>query len=112
MFTCRNYKIWDLTPASTAKVNNPLAANTWQIVDKVRAPATKGQYVLRWRWDVEQNPQVGHSTAGPEPHAISDRSFQLLRTNLTTRSGATVRTSLWCEEGLTHFSRSVAAAHA
>ena len=30
----------------------------WVIVDRVRAPAAKGDYVLRWRWDAEQNPQV------------------------------------------------------
>ena len=28
------------------------------MVDKVRAPAERGEWVLRWRWDVEQNPQV------------------------------------------------------
>lgn len=35
-----------------------LAADTWQIVDQVRAPRTAGEYVLRWRWDTEQNPQI------------------------------------------------------
>lgn len=35
-----------------------LAADTWQIVDQVLAPDTPGEYVLRWRWDVEQNPQI------------------------------------------------------
>ena len=30
----------------------------WVIVDRVRAPAARGEYVLRWRWDVEQNPQI------------------------------------------------------
>jgi len=28
------------------------------MVDKVRAPTVRGEWVLRWRWDVEQNPQV------------------------------------------------------
>ena len=28
------------------------------MVDKVRAPTERGEWVLRWRWDVEQNPQV------------------------------------------------------
>ena len=51
-------QIWDLTPASTAKAGNPLAAMTWEIVDTVRAPAEAGDFVLRWRWDVEQNPQI------------------------------------------------------
>ena len=30
----------------------------WVIVDQVRAPASAGEYVLRWRWDTEQNPQI------------------------------------------------------
>ena len=34
------------------------AMNTWVIVDEVQVPAEKGDYVLRWRWDTEQNPQV------------------------------------------------------
>jgi hypothetical protein len=28
------------------------------MVDTVRAPAKRGDYVMRWRWDTEQNPQV------------------------------------------------------
>ena len=51
-------QVWDLTPEKTARAGNPLAADTWQIVDRVRAPAARGDYVLRWRWDVEQNPQI------------------------------------------------------
>ena len=42
--------------------NNPKppspAALTWVMVDRVRAPAARGEYVLRWRWDAEQNPQI------------------------------------------------------
>ena len=33
-------------------------SDTWVMVDTVRAPAARGEYVLRWRWDTEQNPQV------------------------------------------------------
>jgi len=33
-------------------------ADDWIIVDKVQVPQTKGDFVLRWRWDTEQNPQV------------------------------------------------------
>ena len=28
------------------------------IVDRLKVPAAKGEYVLRWRWDVEQNSQI------------------------------------------------------
>lgn len=50
------------------------------VVDKVRVPARAGRYVLSWRWDAEQTPQVwgncalvdivdrgskGHSNSGP-----------------------------------------------
>ena len=37
---------------------DPKAAPTWMIVDQVRAPAVAGEYVLRWRWDTEQNSQI------------------------------------------------------
>ena len=30
----------------------------WAIVDHVQVPATTGDFVLRWRWDTEQNPQI------------------------------------------------------
>jgi len=30
----------------------------WAIVDKVQLPNITGDYVLRWRWDTEQNPQI------------------------------------------------------
>jgi len=30
----------------------------WAIVDKVQVPKTTGDFVLRWRWDTEQNPQI------------------------------------------------------
>ena len=33
-------------------------ALVWVMVDTVKAPTERGEYVLRWRWDVEQNPQV------------------------------------------------------
>ena len=28
------------------------------IVDELRVPSTLGKFVLRWRWDTEQNPQI------------------------------------------------------
>jgi hypothetical protein len=34
------------------------AADDWAIVDTVRVPSTTGEFVLRWRWDTEQNPQI------------------------------------------------------
>lgn len=33
-------------------------ADDWVIVDHLVVPATPGEYVLRFRWDTEQNPQV------------------------------------------------------
>lgn len=33
-------------------------ADDWVIVDRVRVPSTAGEFVLRWRWDTEQNPQI------------------------------------------------------
>lgn len=30
----------------------------WSIIDHVRVPSTPGDYLLRWRWDAEQGPQV------------------------------------------------------
>ena len=47
-------QVWNLKGPDTSG----LAADTWQIVDAVRAPAAAGEYVLRWRWDAEQNPQI------------------------------------------------------
>ena len=34
------------------------AADDWAIVDTLRVPSRTGRYVLRWRWDTEQNPQI------------------------------------------------------
>merc|ERR1712039_692805 len=30
----------------------------WTIVDRVQVPEVSGDFVLRWRWDTEQTPQV------------------------------------------------------
>jgi hypothetical protein len=30
----------------------------WQLVDKVKVPEEKGEYLLSWRWDCENSPQV------------------------------------------------------
>ena len=30
----------------------------WAIVDQVQVPNTTGDFVLRWRWDAEQTPQI------------------------------------------------------
>ena len=32
--------------------------NMWAIVDGLRVPGVVGDFVLRWRWDTEQNPQI------------------------------------------------------
>lgn len=34
------------------------ARDMWSIVDRVRLPQVSGDFVLRWRWDTEQNPQI------------------------------------------------------
>lgn len=47
-------QVWNLKGPETSG----LAADTWQIVDNVRAPDIAGDYILRWRWDVEANPQI------------------------------------------------------
>jgi len=39
------------------KVGTP-EADDWVIIDRVAVPTTPGDYVLRWRWDTEHNPQV------------------------------------------------------
>lgn len=43
---------------SGEKMEPKEAMNTWVIVDHVKVPTSKGEYVLRWRWDVEQNSQI------------------------------------------------------
>ena len=43
---------------SGEKMQPAEAMNTWAIVDRVKVPLEKGSYVLRWRWDVEQNSQI------------------------------------------------------
>ena len=30
----------------------------WAIIDQVQVPNITGDFVLRWRWDTEQNPQI------------------------------------------------------
>eukprot|EP00326_Haptolina_ericina_P000681 CAMPEP_0181207818 /NCGR_PEP_ID=MMETSP1096-20121128/21792_1 /TAXON_ID=156174 ORGANISM="Chrysochromulina ericina, Strain CCMP281" /NCGR_SAMPLE_ID=MMETSP1096 /ASSEMBLY_ACC=CAM_ASM_000453 /LENGTH=374 /DNA_ID=CAMNT_0023298851 /DNA_START=49 /DNA_END=1173 /DNA_ORIENTATION=+ len=47
-------QLWDLGPGTEP----PEAMNTWVIIDHLKVPAAKGEYVLRWRWDVEQNSQI------------------------------------------------------
>ena len=49
-------QIWNR--AGTQGKREQEQADDWVIVDTVKAPATPGEYVLRWRWDTEQNPQV------------------------------------------------------
>eukprot|EP00040_Diaphanoeca_grandis_P033904 m.208537 g.208537 ORF g.208537 m.208537 type:complete len:374 (+) comp33010_c0_seq1:86-1207(+) len=46
-------QVWDLRPPKAG-----LAADVWVIVDRLQVPNLTGAYVLRWRWDVEQNPQI------------------------------------------------------
>jgi len=38
----------------------------WMLVDKVKVPKTPGKYVLSFRWDCEQTPQVWNSCADIE----------------------------------------------
>lgn len=47
-------QLWD----DGTNMQDPKSMNTWVLVDHVAVPATKGEYILRWRWDAEQNPQI------------------------------------------------------
>jgi lytic starch monooxygenase len=47
-------QLWD----DGANMADPKSMNTWVLVDEVAVPAAKGEYVLRFRWDAEQNPQI------------------------------------------------------
>lgn len=44
-------QLWNNTPTGPER-------DMWSIVDRVRISSIPGEYVLRWRWDAEQNPQV------------------------------------------------------
>ena len=35
-----------------------MSEHMWAILDEVQLPQVTGDYVLRWRWDTEQNPQI------------------------------------------------------
>ncbi len=39
------------------KAKKGIDAN-WNIVDEVIAPSENGEYILQWRWDNEQTPQI------------------------------------------------------
>eukprot|EP00937_MAST-01D_sp_MAST-1D-sp2_P005951 g5951.t1 len=55
-------QLWD----QGANTHPAEAMNTWVIVDRLHVPARKGRYVLRWRWDVEQNSQIWSHCADVE----------------------------------------------
>ena len=44
--------------SGTGATDATKGAYQWVIVDKVTAPAKEGNYVLQWRWDNEQTPQI------------------------------------------------------
>jgi len=39
-------------------LTNYICVPRWAIVDEVHVPNVTGDFVLRWRWDTEQNPQI------------------------------------------------------
>ena len=55
----------------------------WNIADEVFAPAEDGEYILQWRWDNEQTPQVWTTCAdivvcdGCEPKEKSETSDEM-----------------------------------
>jgi hypothetical protein len=48
-----------------APFGNRQARNMWAIVDELQVPNITGNFVLRWRWDTEQVPQIWTHCAGP-----------------------------------------------
>jgi hypothetical protein len=48
----------------------------WHITDKVYAPSEEGEYILQWRWDNEQTPQIWTTCADirvvPEGQALKN----------------------------------------
>ena len=73
---------------------------TWEIVDKLVAPKEAGDYILQWRWDNEQTPQiwttcadllvisVSDSSMGQETNTISDGDLDSTGKNTTNLGGA------------------------
>jgi len=58
----------------------PANGYRWHIVDKVVVPSTPGGYVLSWRWDCEQTPQIWTNCADIEiqaPAAAASSSHTL-----------------------------------
>merc|ERR1712207_140806 len=48
--------------------NNPSdrTDGEWHITDRVYAPTDPGEYILQWRWDNEQTPQIWTTCADIE----------------------------------------------
>ena len=99
-------QIWDRPGTQGEQVQEQ--ADDWVIVDTVKAPATPGEFVLRWRWDCEQNPQVVRACMGlrgrvptcVQPFAESSvlvANVCLLVPVSSFRSGQTAQTSLYSE---------------
>jgi hypothetical protein len=45
-------------PGDSYGIGTTAVAHTWEIVDNLIAPMAKGDYILQWRWDNEQTPQI------------------------------------------------------
>ncbi|XRB05342.1 chitin-binding type-4 domain-containing protein [Pycnococcus provasolii] len=48
----------------------------WWIVDKLKAPTEPGEYILQWRWDNEQTPQIWTTCADIKVVAPASRSAE------------------------------------
>jgi len=59
----------------------------WQIVDKLIAPKEAGDYILQWRWDNEQTPQIWTTCADLRvvaPSTSSENTTALLLSSSAT----------------------------
>ena len=52
-------------PETSGGKNTPKGkkVHSWELVDEVIAPVKDGAYILQWRWDNEQTPQIWTSCA-------------------------------------------------
>ena len=65
----------------------------WNIADEVFAPAEDGEYILQWRWDNEQTPQIWTTCAdivvcdGCEPKEKSETSDEMSISSINAFGG-------------------------
>lgn len=57
-YDAEKYKARRQLKEQTSNMKNNNYDMNWSITDKLRAPSVPGDYVLQWRWDNEQTPQI------------------------------------------------------